>query len=163
HDHIGPPAQCQWSFDVQQLLHYATRSTANARAHRHSSPGRGDADHKVPPCRGAIDAGCSEYPVRESERRCLGNYLSRRRDRHFPRFFAGSPNLVVGNIDASPDLEILAPGLAGGPIYAWKANGAVAAGWPVGLIDGGVGLLALGNLVGAGDRLEVVAGRADSP
>ena len=82
---------------------------------------------------------------------------------HLPGFFAGSPNLVVGNIDASPDLEILAPGLAGGPIYAWKANGAVAAGWPVGLIDGGVGLLALGNLVGAGDRLEVVAGRADSP
>ncbi len=37
---------------------------------------------------------------------------------------------LVGNIDGDPALEILATGLAEGPLYAWKADGTPVPGWP---------------------------------
>lgn len=39
-------------------------------------------------------------------------------------------NTLVGNIDSTPDLEILAQSLVGGPLHAWKATGQPVAGWP---------------------------------
>jgi hypothetical protein len=37
---------------------------------------------------------------------------------------------LVGNVDADPQLEILATGLAQGPLYAWNNDGTPVAGWP---------------------------------
>jgi len=62
---------------------------------------------------------------------------------------------VVGNIDGTPDLEIVAPGLLSGPTYAWKPTGVSVPGWPV-ITDGAV-QLALGSLVGGNNGLEIVA------
>ena len=86
---------------------------------------------------------------------------------HLPGTILGRPATVVGNIDDAPDLEIVAPALADGPTYAWKSNGALAAGWPVdvtgGVFPSGVSLLGLGNLIGANDQLEVAAGYSGLP
>jgi len=38
--------------------------------------------------------------------------------------------LVVGNMDTDPAAELLATGVGGGPLYAWKANGTPVPGWP---------------------------------
>jgi VCBS repeat protein len=51
----------------------------------------------------------------------------------------------VGNIDQDPQPEILATGLARGPLYAWKHDGRLVPGWPVGSGDG-VEYPALGTL-----------------
>src|SRR5204863_7862770 len=40
-------------------------------------------------------------------------------------------HVLVGNIDADPALEIVVTGLAGGPLYAFKADGSAVPGWPV--------------------------------
>lgn len=45
--------------------------------------------------------------------------------------FLTTPGILVGNIDANPDLEILLPGSPVGPLYAWKPDGHPAAGWPL--------------------------------
>jgi subtilisin family serine protease len=39
-------------------------------------------------------------------------------------------NTLVGDIDGDPQLEILASGIAQGPLYAWKADGRPVPGWP---------------------------------
>ena len=46
-------------------------------------------------------------------------------------------NVLVGNIDADPEQEVIASALANGPLYAWDANGAVVPGWPT--LDGWAG------------------------
>jgi FG-GAP-like repeat len=40
-------------------------------------------------------------------------------------------NTLVGNIDDTPDLEIIVSGHAAGPLYAWKSDGTLVPGWPV--------------------------------
>lgn len=49
-----------------------------------------------------------------------------------PGYFFSGPGLhtLVGNIDSDPELEIMATGLAAGPLYAWNADGSAVAGWP---------------------------------
>ncbi len=64
---------------------------------------------------------------------------------------------LVANIDADPQLEILATSTATGPVYAWNHDGSLVSGWPV-TAFGGVGYLSAGNLSGAADRLEVFIG-----
>ncbi len=43
-------------------------------------------------------------------------------------------NVLVGNIDADPELEALASALANGPLYAWDSDGSLIPGWPT--LDG---------------------------
>ncbi len=64
--------------------------------------------------------------------------------------------VTVGNIDADAQLEILAAGLATGPIYAWNHDGSLVSGWPVST-NGGTGYLSLGNLDSVLSDLEVFA------
>lgn len=45
--------------------------------------------------------------------------------------FVGFPGPVVGNVDGTPDLEILLPGYMQGPNYLWKSNGSLVGGWPL--------------------------------
>jgi subtilisin family serine protease len=71
------------------------------------------------------------------------------------------PELAIGNIDADANLEILAPGLLQGPTYAWKANGELVPGWPIlssGSASDSAAFLALGNLSGSPNQLEIAAG-----
>lgn len=72
--------------------------------------------------------------------------------------YQGGPaiNTVVGNIDGSPDLEIMVSGLAQGPVYAWKSDGTPVPGWPVWTIPG-VAYPALGTLTGTPGQLDVFA------
>ena len=69
--------------------------------------------------------------------------------------YHGGPAILtlVGNIDADPTLEILATGLAGGPLYAWNADGSPEPGWPAGIM--GAAMPALGQLSTADPGLEV--------
>src|SRR2546421_7576963 len=66
-------------------------------------------------------------------------------------------HVVVGNIDTDPALEILVSGLAGGPLYAFKADGSTVPGWPV-LDPPGAAYPALGRLTAGSSALDVVAG-----
>jgi hypothetical protein len=61
---------------------------------------------------------------------------------------------LVGNIDGDPALEILATGLAQGPLYAWNADGTPVPGWPVVDIPGAA-YPALGELAAGEAGLEV--------
>jgi hypothetical protein len=47
--------------------------------------------------------------------------------------YYGGPSIhtLVGNIDDDRELEIVATGLAKGPLYAWNHDGAKVTGWPV--------------------------------
>ncbi len=53
--------------------------------------------------------------------------------RHEAGSFGGGPALhtLVGNFDGDPQLEIVATGLAQGPLYAWNHDGTPLTGWPV--------------------------------
>ncbi|PYR47170.1 MAG: hypothetical protein DMF95_17015, partial [Acidobacteria bacterium] len=66
-------------------------------------------------------------------------------------------HVLVGNIDTDPALEILVTGLAGGPLYAFKADGSTVPGWPV-LDPPGAAYPALGRLTAGSSALDVVAG-----
>jgi hypothetical protein len=72
-----------------------------------------------------------------------------------PGTYHGGPAVLslVGNIDADPTLEILATGLAVGPLYAWNADGSPQPGWPVQIM--GAAMPALGQLSVADPSLEV--------
>ncbi len=61
--------------------------------------------------------------------------------------YHGGPAIhtLVGNIDDDPELEILVTGLATGPLYAWKADGSMVAGWPISE-SAGAAYPALGDL-----------------
>jgi hypothetical protein len=52
---------------------------------------------------------------------------------HTAGSYHGGPAIhtLVGNIDGDPELEILATGLAEGPLYAWNHDGTLVPGWPV--------------------------------
>lgn len=52
---------------------------------------------------------------------------------HYGGTYASGQGILtlVGNIDSDPELEIIATGLARGPLYAWNPNGSVVAGWPI--------------------------------
>jgi subtilisin family serine protease len=59
---------------------------------------------------------------------------------HSPGFFYAGPsavNVLVGNIDGDPKLEIVLTGITSGPLYAWKADGSLVTGWPLHYIFGG--------------------------
>ena len=70
----------------------------------------------------------------------------------------GGPALhtLIGNIDSHPDLEIVATGLALGPLYAWKSDGSLVPGWPIGAIDG-ANYVVMGNLSKTSGPLDVVS------
>jgi subtilisin family serine protease len=76
---------------------------------------------------------------------------------HGPGTYMGHQSLhtLVGNIDNDPDLEIIVTGLANGPLYAWKADGSPAAGWPLADFVG-AGYPALGNFSRHSSGNEVV-------
>src|SRR5215208_649033 len=69
--------------------------------------------------------------------------------------YHGGPAVLtlVGNIDADPALEILASGLASGPLYAWNADGSREPGWPVAIR--GAAMPALGELSTSNAGLEI--------
>jgi subtilisin family serine protease len=66
-------------------------------------------------------------------------------------------SLVVGNIDADPQLEILAPGYGAGPLYAWKADGTPVPGWPNYQVTA-TSQVSLGNFGGSSGVSGIVAG-----
>src|SRR5204863_10088532 len=68
---------------------------------------------------------------------------------------------LVGNIDDEPNLEIVVTGLAGGPLYAWKANGSLVPGWPFTELSG-ANYPAMGNLSSSGGA-EVFTGTVGIP
>ena len=73
-----------------------------------------------------------------------------------PGTYHGGPavHTLVGNIDADPALEVLATGLAAGPLYAWNADGTPVPGWPA--VDApGAAYAALGELAAGEPGLEV--------
>ena len=71
-------------------------------------------------------------------------------------------HVLVGNIDADPNLEVLVTGLASGPLYAWKADGSPVPGWPA-LDPTGPAYPALGQLSLSEPGLEVVSGHIGFP
>jgi hypothetical protein len=73
--------------------------------------------------------------------------------------YHGGPavHALVGNIDDDPTLEILVTALAGGPLYAWNADGSPQPGWPVAGIPG-AGYAAFGQLSTSFPGLEVFSG-----
>ncbi len=66
-------------------------------------------------------------------------------------------HVLVGNIDADDELEILMTALSTGPVYAWNADGSQVFGWPV-AGGTGVGYVALGQLSIAYAGLEAAVG-----
>lgn len=78
--------------------------------------------------------------------------------------YTGGPGIhtLVGNIDDDPDLEIVATGLASGPLYAWKADGTYVPGWPATAVWG-VAYPGLGNLDYADASFEVFSGHWGVP
>ncbi|MEO8286510.1 MAG: SBBP repeat-containing protein [Chloroflexota bacterium] len=66
-------------------------------------------------------------------------------------------NITVDNIDADPELEIIATGWGHGPLYAWNADGSRVTGWPVTLAPG-AGLAAIGKLSNTLPGLQVFSG-----
>ena len=76
-------------------------------------------------------------------------------------YFAGAAlHTLVGNIDSSPDQEIIVTGLASGPLYAWKSNGSLVTGWPPSDIDT-ASYAALGNLSNGSNGLDVISSQLD--
>lgn len=63
---------------------------------------------------------------------------------------------LVGNIDSDPQLEIVVPGLASGPLYAWNHDASLLEGWPVSNRDG-VAYPVLGQIANDDAALEVFA------
>ena len=65
---------------------------------------------------------------------------------HTAGSYQSGPNLLtlVGNIDEDPELEIMATGLAQGPVYAWNYDGTVVDGFPVFNGYSAAGYLSLG-------------------
>lgn len=64
---------------------------------------------------------------------------------------------LVGNIDDDPSLEIVVTGLAAGPLYAWRSDGSLVAGWPLDETLG-AGYPALGELSTQSSGFEVISG-----
>jgi FG-GAP-like repeat len=65
-------------------------------------------------------------------------------------YLAGpSIHVMAVNLDADPELEIVASGQAQGPVYAWNHDGTPVAGWPVDS-NGGVGYFAAGPFLPGG-------------
>ena len=84
---------------------------------------------------------------------------------HSAGTFFNYPGPVVGNVDGTPDLEILLPGYAQGPNYMWKSDGTLMSGWPLdpdGYVSGdpttvaSPGFWSMGNLTGTSTQLDVV-------
>ncbi len=65
---------------------------------------------------------------------------------HGPGSYTGGQGIhtLVGDISGDGKLEILATGLATGPLYAWNHDGTPLTGWPVG--EGGAAYPAIGKL-----------------
>ena len=61
---------------------------------------------------------------------------------------------LVGNIDADPELEILASGLASGPLYVWNHDGSLVPGWN-GYGSAGAAYTSLAEFDGDPSRSEV--------
>jgi subtilisin family serine protease len=79
---------------------------------------------------------------------------------HSPGSFYAGPsavNVLVGNIDNDPSLEIVLTGITSGPLYAWKPNGSLVPGWPLYHIYGGA-FPTMGELSTEFPGLEVFAG-----
>jgi len=76
-----------------------------------------------------------------------------------PGSYHGGPAIhtLIGNIDGDPALEILATGLAAGPLYAWNADGMPVPGWPAVDVPGAA-YPALGELAAGEPGLEVFSG-----
>ncbi len=70
--------------------------------------------------------------------------------------YQGGPqnHTTVGNIDADPQLEILASGLASGPLYVYNHDGSPVAGWN-GFGSAGAAWVSLGEFDGDASRSEV--------
>ena len=64
--------------------------------------------------------------------------------------------LTVGDIDGDGHLEIMAPGVTFGPLYAWKSDGSALTGWPNYDVDD-VSAVSLGRLPSGTGGLGVVA------
>jgi len=75
-----------------------------------------------------------------------------------PGAFHDGPGIhtLVGNIDDTPDLEIIVSGHGVGPLYAWKANGTLVPGWPRAELPR-FSYPALGALQGTPGKLDVIA------
>ena len=80
------------------------------------------------------------FPVKawSDEGSCYGDYYS-----------------LVGNIDADPELEIVATGIAQGPLYAWNSDGTLVDGWPIWSMT--THYPTMGNLSSTDPGLEVVS------
>jgi hypothetical protein len=70
-------------------------------------------------------------------------------------------NVLVGNIDSDPTLEILVTGLGNTQLYAWNADGSPEPGWPVVGFQR-VGYASLGQLASS-PGLEVFSGHWGFP
>lgn len=66
-------------------------------------------------------------------------------------------NVVVANIDADPNLEMIVSNQIGGPLTAWNADGTPVHGWPVSGPTGYTAIAGAGELVPAIPGMEVVA------
>jgi hypothetical protein len=78
--------------------------------------------------------------------------------------YHGGPAIhaLVGNIDGDSTLEILATGLAQGPLYAWNSDGSPQPGWPVVDIPD-AGYAGLGELSTSSAGSEVFSGHFGLP
>ena len=66
-------------------------------------------------------------------------------------------NVVVGNIDEDPTLEIAVTAVAGGPLYIWNADGSPQPGWPFSYATGAA-YAALGEMLPSRAGLEIMVG-----
>jgi hypothetical protein len=78
------------------------------------------------------------------------------------RHLGAALNIVVGNVDAEPALEIVLSMQAGGPLMAWNHDGSIQPGWPAALRDPGVSYTSLGELAPQRPGLELVTGHFSS-
>jgi hypothetical protein len=70
---------------------------------------------------------------------------------------AGSSSPLLADLDGTPGTLEVVVGSADGTLYAWNAQGALLAGWPVSLGDSITGSAAAGDIAGDG-RAEIVIG-----
>lgn len=76
---------------------------------------------------------------------------------HTAGTYHGGPavHCLIAEVDGDPELEIIAVGLADGPVYAWNHDGTLVPGWPV--VTGGSSYPAAGPLASGGAPAVVIA------